>query len=493
MTTELEHNMILMTDAYKCTHWLQYPEGTQHVYSYLESRGHDEGFDNYTVWFGLQYYLKRFFEGVRITQDDIEETAQFCVGVFGHDRYFNRAGWQRIVDVHNGRIPLQINALPEGSVVPTRTPLMTLVNTDPELPWVTNWAETLLMKVWYPTSVATLSTQIREMISTYAQTTGGEVSPFHLNDFGYRGVSSEESGQIGGMAHLTAFKGTDTLGGIVAAQRYYGIAEGDTYGHSVMASEHSTTTIYGRTNEVDAMIRFIQNSGDGAIVSLVSDSYDYFKILGMLANPSSRLHAAILDHGKRGGRVVIRPDSGDPVEMAIQGLNAISEGFGYERNDLGYRVLPPHIGIIYGDGLDFDMIENICQAMSEEDFAVDGRNVIFGMGGGLLQSTDRDTFQFALKCSAAMNADGDWVPVYKDPVTSSSKGSKRGRLAVVRSEENQYETVVLDEQRENVVVDCLLEPVFLNGNLLRDENLTQIRERINTGTAEFHLNPTLSA
>src|SRR3990167_8710885 len=207
-----------MSDAYKETHWQQYPEGTRHVYSYFESRG---GETLETVVFGLQYILKRHLEGVRVTRPMIDEAGAVLFGVFGTD-YFNATGWEHILASHGGRLPLRIRAVPEGSVVGVRNVLMTVENTDPAVPWLTNFAETLLVRAWYPIAVCTQSYHIRKIIDQFCDMTGSVRSPFHLNDFGYRGVSSEESAAIGGAAHLVNFLGTDTLAGIVCARDYYG-------------------------------------------------------------------------------------------------------------------------------------------------------------------------------------------------------------------------------------------------------------------------------
>lgn len=452
------NNIIIRTDAYKMTHWLQYPEGTQTIYSYLESRGGDA---DETMFFGLQYYLKEYFEGQVVTQEDIEEAEQFCIGVFGHSEYFNREGWERIVNLHQGHLPLRIRAVQEGTWVPTREAMLTIENTYPELPWLTNWAETVLMKLWYPITVSTYSGRIYQLLNEYADRTGGSVSPFHLNDFGYRGVSSEESALIGGMSHLVHFSGTDTLRGIAGAMEYYDANPG--VGMSVLASEHSTTTSHLEENECAAFEQFIDAAV--GIVSIVIDSYDAYRAVDEYIGVT--LRDKIIDSGKR---IVLRPDSGDPVEQVMYILKSLENSFGVEVNEQGFKILPSYIGIIYGDFMSYETIRDICESMGQAGWAIDERNVVFGMGGNLLQNNNRDTHQFALKCSASIGAGGEWFDVYKDPKTMSSKVSKRGRFSLIE-EDGNLTTVPYAESYDE---SDLLQTVFENGSIKRTQTFDEV-------------------
>ena len=240
-------NFLLRTDSYKITHWKQYPPGTDGIYSYFESRG---GMFPDTVFFGLQYYLKAYLKGSRFTLADIADADVFCAAHFGQS-LFNRDGWTRLYNRHQGRLPIRIKAVPEGTAVHTGNVLLTAENTDPEFPWLTNYLESLLVKVWYPITVATLSRGIKKTILGFLQRTGDpSLLPFKLHDFGYRGVSSEETAGIGGAAHLLNFRGTDTLAGIVFLREFYH-AKGMP-GFSIPASEHSTMTAWGHAREADA-------------------------------------------------------------------------------------------------------------------------------------------------------------------------------------------------------------------------------------------------
>jgi nicotinamide phosphoribosyltransferase len=456
-------NFLLRTDSYKFTHWKQYPPETSGIYSYLESRG---GMFSNTVFFGLQYYLRAYLEGPRFTQADIEQAQAFCQQHFGSP-LFNQRGWNRLFEKHQGLLPVRIKAVPEGTVVPLQNVLVTIENTDPEFPWLTNYLETLLMKVWYPTTVATLSREIKKIIAGFLERTGDpSLLPFKLHDFGYRGVSSEETAALGGAAHLLNFLGSDTVAGIVLLQDYYGAT--GMPGFSIPASEHSTITAWGKAHELDAYRNMLEAYPSG-LVACVSDSYNVYhaceKLWGELLKP---------DIVHRNGTLVIRPDSGDPVPVLTKVFEILGAKFGYQTNAKGYRVLPSYIRVIQGDGVNMFTIQNMLYQLSKfSGWSAD--NIAFGMGGALLQQLNRDTQKFAFKCSAARIA-GKWCPVYKDPVTDPSKNSKRGRLALLESQPGEFRTV--EELEDNRLDDeDRLVTVFENGEILLDDQLDAIRER----------------
>ena len=467
-------NFLLRTDSYKFTHWKQYPPKTTRIYSYLESRG---GMFPNTVFFGLQYYLKHYFEGPRFTPADIAHADEFCLQHFGRD-LFNRQGWTRLYDKHHGLLPVRIKAVPEGTVVPLQNVLVTIENTDPEFPWLTNYLETLLLKVWFPTTVATLSREIKRIIGGFLERTGDpSLLPFKLHDFGYRGVSSEESAAIGGAAHLVNFKGTDTVAGIVLLQDYYQAKSMP--GFSIPASEHSTITAWGKEHELDAYRNMLQAYPTG-LVACVSDSYDIYnaceKLWGEMLKP---------DVVHRNGTLIIRPDSGDPVTVLTRVFDILGEKFGSETNSKGYRVLSPCVRVIQGDGVNMFTIQNMLYQLSKF-YGWSADNLAFGMGGALLQQLNRDTLKFAFKCSAA-EINGKWQPVYKDPVTDPGKNSKHGRMALVESEPGRFHSIENVQGAEFENQDCLV-PIFENGKILLNHDLDSIRER-----AEVHFGvPSLS-
>ncbi|MGH6820392.1 MAG: nicotinate phosphoribosyltransferase, partial [Methylocella sp.] len=286
---------------------------------------------------------------------------------------------------------------------------------------------------------------------------------FKLHDFGARGVSSEETAAIGGLAHMVNFRGSDTLSAIVAARRYYGEKLA---AFSIPAAEHSTITVWGRDRELDAYANMIDRfASKNKTFAVVSDSYNLWNAIDDLWG--NRLRERVENCG---GRLVVRPDSGNPVEIVNETLSHLMDRFGYRVNSKGYRILPDYIRVIQGDGVSLTAIGEILEAMKNNGFSAD--NIAFGMGGELLQKVNRDTLKFAMKTSAA-EVDGQWRDVFKDPVTDSGKRSKKGRLALVQGDAG-YETVRADELkgRENQ-----LQTVFRDGVLLVDDTLSEIRKR----------------
>lgn len=453
-------NPILNVDSYKTSHYLQYPPGAEVVSSYVESRGGD--YDE-TVFFGLQMFLKHYLTQP-ITREHIEEADAVLTA---HGVPFNRAGWEYILEAHGGLLPIEVEAIPEGTKLPTSNVLVQVKNTDPQVPWLTSYVETALLRaIWYPMTIATRSYACRQTIRRALEDTADSVDglEFKLHDFGARGVSSRESAEIGGAAHLLSFLGTDTINGITALRRYY---DADMPGFSIPAAEHSTITCWGREREVDAYRNMLdQFAGDGKLVAVVSDSYDLFHAIEKLWG--EELRERVISNG---GTVIIRPDSGEPADIVCESIRRLMDRFGYRENSKGFLVLPDYVRVIQGDGISPAQIRQILAVMKMQRLSAD--NVAFGMGGELLQNVNRDTLQFAMKASA-IRIDNAWSDVYKDPATDTGKRSKRGRLALVESD-GEYVTIREDELdgRTN-----LLRPVYRNGALLVDESFTTIRERL---------------
>jgi nicotinamide phosphoribosyltransferase len=433
-----------------------------------------------TIFFGLQALLTQL-EGSIVTREKIEIAKAFSAAHFGAE-YFNYDGWISLLNKHNGKLPIKIKAVKEGTEVPVGNALMVIENTDPEFYWLTNYLETYLMRIWYPITIATNSFYCRKTIKKYLDETSDNPDhlAFALHDFGFRGVSSYETAAIGGMAHLTSFMGTDTLAAITAANEFYNDSDiFKMYGFSVSASEHSTATPWGLT--IDGEINYIENMLNRyptGIVSLVADSKDTFRFARILG---TTFRERILGRGD--GRVVIRPDSGDPVEVNIELIKILDELFGTTLNSKGYKVLPTQIRIIQGDGIDRDMIESILSAFKKLGFAAD--NIVFGSGGGLLQKFDRDTQRFAIKCSYAL-INGEEVNVQKDPKTANgTKKSKAGKLKLIKVHDLYVTVSSVDYDKEPNVfeafTDCLV-PVFENGEILVKYDFDEIR---NTVTAQL--------
>lgn len=372
--------------------------------------------------------------------------------------------------MHGGKLPIRIRSLPEGLEVPVKIPLMTFENTDYELPWLTNWCETIGLHVWYTISVATTSMNFNRAAKPYLDLTGETLPLFFLNDFGTRGCSSQQTAGRGGCSHLLHGAGTDTQVGIVYAARYYGAdIRKQLVGASVFATEHSTTTIYGRENEHAALKHFIMNAPDGAIVSLVADSYNIYEAVRFLGSIKDIILA-------RKGKVVVRPDSGTPNIISHEIMCLLWDLFGGTVNENGYKVLDPHIGMIYGDGINVHTYTKILEScVKYGKFAVN--NICFGMGGGLLQDVNRDTHKFAIKCCAALMDDGVWYDVMKDPITDPGKVSKLGRQAVYRNDAGKLVSVhenELPEGKEN-----LLQVIFENGEFVKVHTWDEVKANSN--------------
>lgn len=457
----METNILTLTDSYKVSHHKQYPKGTTRVYSFFESRG---GRYPEVVFFGLQYIIKKYLIGKVVTEDKIKEAKELFSLHFGNANLFNEKGWRYILKKHGGKLPIEIKAVAEGTRVSVSNVLVTVVNTDPRVPWLTNYIETLLVQLWYPTTVATQGYFMKQTLLKYLVETGTtEGIEFKLHDFGFRGSTSVESAGIGGAAHLLNFKGTDTIEAIRVARHYYGE---DMAGYSIPAAEHSTVTSWGKEGEVDSYRNMLKKYPKG-LVAVVSDSYNIFdacdRIWGRL------LKRIVLN---RDGVLVIRPDSGDPTVVLPQILDILGKRFGYTLNNKGFKVLNPKVRIIQGDGIDYQSLGVILEALKVSGWSAD--NIAFGSGGGLLQKLDRDTQKFAFKCSS-IEINGLWSDVIKDPITDPGKRSKAGRLALTRMG-NNYNTV----REEDLSDKNLLVPVFRNGVLLVDQKLEDIRNRINS-------------
>ena len=450
------NKLILRTDSYKASHWLQYKPGTTMTYSYIESRG---GKYASTVFFGLQYYLQEYLSKP-ITHADIAEAKAFFEA---HGEPFNEAGWVHILNKHGGFLPLEIRAVPEGTVVPNHNVLVTVESTDPECYWLTSYMETLLLKIWYPITVATQSWTIKKIIKRYLDETSDNAAaelPFKLHDFGSRGVSSCESAGIGGAAHLVNFMGSDTVEGVYLMNKFYN--KGAMSAFSIPAAEHSTITSWGRDGELDAYRNMLnQYARPGSILAVVSDSYD-------IKNAIKKFWCGELkdDVITSGATVVIRPDSGDPVTMINSAINDLAEGFGTYYNTKGYRVLNHNVRLIQGDGINEDSIQNILAMLKTNNFSAS--NIAFGMGGALLQQVNRDTQKFAYKCSLA-TINGESVEIYKDPITDPGKASKKGRLDCV---DRVGGLVTLPGELN---AGSIMKVVFKDGQIMKTYTLDEVR------------------
>ena len=457
-------NYLIDTDSYKASHYLQYPPGTTSMFSYIESRGGDY---KKTVFFGLQYYLKRYLSH-RVTVEEVEEAKEFFEA---HGEPFNYEGWMYIAKELKGKLPVRIRAVPEGSVVPTHNVLVSIESTDPKVFWIVSWLETMLLRVWYPINVATRSHKIRQIILEALRISADDPEAeinFKLHDFGSRGVSSQESAAIGGAAHLVNFMGSDTVVGVRCANKFY---NSKMAAFSIPAMEHSSVTSWGRENEADAYRNMLNKTGkSGGLLACVSDSYN-------LWNACSHLWGEVLKDEviKSGATVVIRPDSGHPPTVVLRTAQLLEEKFGSVVNKRGYKVLNT-VRIIQGDGINEDSIQEILDNLLDHGFSAS--NIAFGMGGALLQQHNRDTLKFAMKCShiyRTVHGEEVSVDVFKDPVTDHGKVSKAGRLDLIRDMSGNWQTVVLGSADKHLL--SVMETVYENGELVKEYSLDEIRTR----------------
>jgi nicotinamide phosphoribosyltransferase len=459
-----EINRVIDTDSYKASHWLQYPPNTTLVHSYLESRGSERDYTE-TVFFGLQYLLKRYFNRP-VTRAEVDEAREV---ITAHGEPFNYAGWVSLIEKHGGRLPFRIRAVREGSIVPTHNALMTVENTDPEFFWITSWFESQLMRLWYPITVATQSYYIKKNVFRFLQETADDARAeinFKIHDFGSRGVSSQETAAIGGAAHLVNFLGTDTMPALLIHREFY---NEPVAGFSIPAAEHSTITSWGRENEAEAYRNMLrQFAKPGATVAVVSDSWNIYAAVEKIWG--EQLRQEVIDSG---ATIVIRPDSGEPVEVVSRVAQILGEKFGTTVNSKGYKILN-NVRIIQGDGVNEQSINEILESLKNLGFSAS--NIAFGIGGALLQKINRDTLKFAYKCSAVV-VDGELRDVYKQPITDAGKNSKKGRLDLVRDEKGEYQTVRLEKVETIAAENSAMQTVFENGAILIDERLEAIRKR----------------
>lgn len=454
----MKYNILFDVDSYKTSHFSQFPKDTTSLFSYIEARC-----GNYkeTVFFGLQYFIKEYLLNP-ITEADVNKAKKLYAA---HGVPFNYDGWMYIVNELKGYLPIKIKAVPEGTKVPTSNILVSVESTDKNVPWIVSWVETALLRsVWYGTTVATRSNYIKSIIKEGLEKSSNSIDEinFKLHDFGSRGVSSQESAILGGMAHLLNFMGTDTVVALLGAQDYY---NADMAGYSIPASEHSSITSWGKENETEAYRNMIkQFAKPGAIFACVSDSYDIYNAISNIWGTS--LKDEVINSK---ATLVVRPDSGVPEEVVLKSLILLDEKFGSTINSKGFKVLN-NVRVIQGDGIDENSIQKIINNVINAGYSL--TNVAFGMGGALLQQLNRDTCSFAMKCSSITVGDVD-RDVFKDPIEAKNKKSKKGKLDLILNDSNNLETTKLSDNFNSV-----MKVVFENGKLLVDDSFDVIRQRV---------------
>lgn len=455
-------NPILDTDSYKLSHHLQYPPWMTGACAYIEARGLSTWPD--VVFFGLQAFLKDLIARP-VLAADIDEAEEVALL---HGLPFNRPGWERIVAKHGGHMPVLIEALPEGAVVRRGVPMVQITSTDPELAWIVAYLDTALTRaVWYPSTVATLVRRIHgTLFPLYEKTTNPDDMAFgtRVHDFGARSATTREQAALGGLAHLLFFERTDTLSALVKARNAYGAHMA---GFSIPASEHATMTAWGQEGETEAYRGMLNTFARYGAVSVVSDSYD-------IAHAVSQLWGKALkpDVEAAGAMLLVRSDSGDPVDMPVQVMTQLAYAFGTTLNSRGYRVLNNRVRVMQGDGVTLADMVKILGRM--EAFGFSAENIYFGMGAQMIQKVSRDTFSFTMKINAVADQQGRWHDAAKRPVSMQEKGSKPGRQAVV-TELFERTACRLDSigPRHNH-----LAPVYRDGALLKEWSLEDVRREI---------------
>ena len=480
-------NPLLYTDGYKVDHRRQYPDKTTLVYSNWTPRmTRIKGVDQ-VVLFGLQYFIKKYmiadFNANFFKQPKAEVCKKYQRRI---NNYLgeNSVGIKHIQDLHDlGYLPMVIKALPEGVSVPIKVPMLTMYNTKAEFFWLTNYFETILSTtLWLPCNSATIAKQYRKILDKYANETSSalEFVDWQGHDFSMRGMGGLEAATVSSAGHLLSFTGTDTIPTIDFLEDYYN-ANSDTelVGGSVAATEHSVMCMGTNTGEQETFKRLITEVYPNGIVSIVSDTWDLWKVLTeYLPNLKEDVLA-------RNGKVVIRPDSGDPADIICGNPNGKTEAakkgvvqllwdiFGGATNNKGYKELDSHIGAIYGDSITIDRATEICERLKQNGFA--STNVVLGIGSFTYQYNTRDTFGFAMKATYG-EVDGESREIYKNPITDDgTKKSAKGLIKIVKENGNYalVDQVSWEEEQKGE-----LKEVFRDGELLVDDSLAEIRQRI---------------
>lgn len=470
-------NPLLATDVYKMGHMEQYAPNCNKVYSYLTART-DKTF-NTTVFFGLQYYLKEYLS-VKLTPEMGEEFLKYRKMILGNNSVEVE---QQIRDLCKlGYFPLEIKAVEEGTVMPVKNVLMTITNTHPDFHWVVGFVESLILKLWYSITVASCCFKYRTLVDNAFSDTVSEdmmfLKDFTVHDFGYRGDSSEEGAAVSGAAHLISFCGSDTVPALPFVERYYNANTTGLIMASVPASEHSVMCSFGRENEFGAFENMLKLYPSG-IVSIVSDTFDVYRVLTEFA---ARLKDTILS---RDGKVVFRPDSGNPEYIicgnpdAPEGSNEwkgairlLDEMFGSSMNSKGYKMLNPKVGLIYGDGMYFERYQLTLDRLKQMGYAAS--NLVIGVGG-ILRNHSRDTLGFAIKATYVEVA-GEKREIEKDPITDQKKKSHKGLLCLTLGDNMEY--ITIDQCTEQEEKSGLLQVVFKNGQMTKETTFEQIKNRI---------------
>lgn len=486
-------NTLNLTDGYKVDHRTQYPKGTELVYSnWTPRKSRIAGVDK-VVFFGLQYFIKKYLQEEfdknffqKPKAEVLKKYRRRISAYLGPDAIT----YEHIEALHDlGFMPVEIKALPEGMLVPMRMPMFTIKNTLADFFWVTNFLETILSCIiWMPCTSATMSLQYRKILDCYAEQTGGDKAfvDWQAHDFSFRGMAGLEAAMMSGAGHLLNFTGTDTIPAIDFLEDYYGAdSDKELIGGTVPETEHSVMCMGMEATEIDTFRRLINDVYKTGIVSIVSDTWDFWKVITAYLQ---KLRNEIL---ARDGKVVIRPDSGDPVKIICGDPNAAAgtpefkgaveclwETFGGTMTGKGYKMLDDHIGLIYGDSITLERCEAICRQLEAKGFA--STNVVFGIGSYTYQYVTRDTFGFAMKATYG-EVNGEGRAIFKNPKTDD--GTKISAKGLIRLDGNELEvTTMTDEVTMEEEAGGLLEVVYRDGEILKEVKLEEIRSLLRRQT-----------
>jgi len=494
----MKPSVMLLCDFYKISHRSLYPAKTEVVYSTWTPRTSRIDGVNKVVAFGFQGFIKKYliayFDQNFFDRDIVDVLSEYT-RIIKNTLGVANPETDHIVELHElGYLPLRIKAVEEGTLVPLRVPMLTIENTDPRFYWLTNFIETLMSsELWGPSTSATIANQYRTILNKGAKDTGGsqEFVPFQGHDFSYRGMSSNESAMLSGAGHLLSFVGTDTIPAILYVEHYYGAnVEKELVGCSVPATEHSIMSAYG-ADEVAAYRRILTQLYPSGIVSVVSDTTDFWNVVTVV------LPVLKTEIMARNGKLVIRPDSGDPVKIICGDKDAKTEAerkglvetlwdsFGGTTNSAGYRELDSHIGCIYGDAITLERCQAICDQLKEKGFAT--TNLVYGIGSYTYNYNTRDTFGFALKSTYAV-INGDERQIFKAPKTDDgTKISQKGKVVVLVQADGTIGYIdgflKKDEEQATATGHNLLQDVFVNGVLIREQTFADIRNKLTSQRA----------
>ncbi len=502
-------NPLLLTDGYKTGHHQQYPKGTTLVYSNFTPRSNKyapEGCDE-VVSFGQQMIMKQIHEAFqneffsKPKEEVCGEMKRELSLYLGTD--YDVTHFEKLHDL--GYLPINVKGIEEGTLVPMKVPVLTIYNTLPEFYWITNYLETIISNLlWKPMTSATIAHTYRKVLTKWQEKTDAEKGWFidwQGHDFSMRGMDSIEATIASGLGHLTSFSGTDSLPAIYGARKFYG--EEGFVGGSVNATEHSVMCAGSKDDEVGTFRRLLETYPNG-ILSVVSDTWDLWKVC---TEHVVTLKEEIL---ARDGKLVIRPDSGDPVDILCgiddfkqdedgtmykahytSGMfrdrgNKISPAeqkgvvellwdvFGGTINEQGYKVLDSHIGAIYGDSITIDRANEICERLEAKGFA--STNVVLGIGSFTYQYNTRDTFGFAMKATY-VEINGEGREIFKDPITDDgTKKSATGLLAVYDNYEGGL--TLIDKASWETENEGKLKTIYKDGKFYNETTLTQIKNKL---------------